>query len=122
MRHLLGVAFRVALAFGITVRITFRITVRVAQAVLVAVRIAQAVGEPLAVPVGGRPRRPLAQPLPLLQPLPLARRPHGGVGTGGGGTSGPNTAEMLGGSALIATAAWFGVRSLRRRAGRNAES
>ncbi|MEV0534484.1 hypothetical protein [Kitasatospora sp. NPDC050463] len=48
--------------------------------------------------------------------------PHGGVGTGGGGTSRPNGTEVLGGSALIATAAWFGVRSLRRRAGRNAES
>ncbi|MFD0276471.1 hypothetical protein ACFVHB_21555 [Kitasatospora sp. NPDC127111] len=48
--------------------------------------------------------------------------PHGGVGTGGGGTSGSNTAEVLGGSALIAGAAWFGIRSLRRRAGRNAQS
>ncbi|MFJ3792183.1 hypothetical protein [Kitasatospora sp. NPDC090091] len=56
---------------------------------------------------------------PSLSPKP---HPVGGVGTGGGGTSGPNTGEVLGGAALIATAGWFGVRSLRRRSGRNAES
>ncbi|MEU4114757.1 hypothetical protein AB0F71_09730 [Kitasatospora sp. NPDC028055] len=48
--------------------------------------------------------------------------PHGGVGTGGGGTSGPDTAEVLGGLALVLGAGGLGVRAMRRRSGRNAES
>ncbi|MFJ9692320.1 hypothetical protein [Kitasatospora sp. NPDC101183] len=48
--------------------------------------------------------------------------PHGGVGTGGGGTSGPDAAEVLGGGVLLAGAGALGVRALRRRNGRNAAS
>ncbi|WP_441246433.1 hypothetical protein [Kitasatospora sp. McL0602] len=48
--------------------------------------------------------------------------PHGGVGTGGGGSSGANTGEVIGGAALLTGAAGLGLRALRRRPGRNAES
>ncbi|MER7667610.1 hypothetical protein ABTY61_03980 [Kitasatospora sp. NPDC096128] len=48
--------------------------------------------------------------------------PHGGVGTGGGGTSGADTVEVLGGLALVLGAGGLGVRAMRRRSGRNAES
>ncbi|WP_457033184.1 hypothetical protein [Kitasatospora sp. P5_F3] len=49
--------------------------------------------------------------------------PHGGVNTGGGGTSqGLNAVEVGAGSVLLALAAGFGVRAVRRRAARNAAS
>ncbi|MFI9363332.1 hypothetical protein ACIG5E_20090 [Kitasatospora sp. NPDC053057] len=48
--------------------------------------------------------------------------PHGGVGTGGGGTSGADAAEVLGGVALVIGAGGLGLRAMRRRPGRNAES
>ncbi|MET8629670.1 hypothetical protein ABZW30_39095 [Kitasatospora sp. NPDC004669] len=53
---------------------------------------------------------------------PTRHEPHGGVGTGGGGTSGANAAEVIGGVALVAGAGGLTVRAMRRRPGRNAES
>ncbi|MFJ8044113.1 hypothetical protein ACIRBX_26785 [Kitasatospora sp. NPDC096147] len=48
--------------------------------------------------------------------------PVGGVDAGGGGSwSGPNAAEIAGGSALLIGAAAVSVRHLRRRAARHAE-
>ncbi|BFV61026.1 hypothetical protein KCMC57_up61300 [Kitasatospora sp. CMC57] len=49
--------------------------------------------------------------------------PHGGLNTGGGGTSqGLNPLEVGAGSALLVLAAGLGVRAVRRRATRNAAS
>ncbi|RKT19584.1 hypothetical protein BX285_4053 [Streptomyces sp. 1114.5] len=48
--------------------------------------------------------------------------PHGGVGTGGGGTSGPDAAQVVGGLALVVGAGGIAIRAMRRRPGRNAES
>ncbi|MER7844911.1 hypothetical protein ABTZ03_13330 [Kitasatospora sp. NPDC096077] len=51
--------------------------------------------------------------------------PHGGVGTGGGGTSGGSgtaAVEVIGGLALVVGAGGLGIRAMRRRPGRNAES
>ncbi|CAM5512132.1 hypothetical protein BOQ63_037415 [Streptomyces viridifaciens] len=61
-------------------------------------------------------------PLPAHLPGGPHGGPHGGVGTGGGGTSGPDAAEVLGGSALLAGAAGLWIRATRRRSGRNATS
>ncbi|MGW2251093.1 hypothetical protein ACWCXH_12925 [Kitasatospora sp. NPDC001660] len=48
--------------------------------------------------------------------------PHGGVNTGGGGTSGADTAEVIGGVALLVGAGGITIRAMRRRPGTNAES
>ncbi|MGW3042144.1 hypothetical protein ACWC9T_19385 [Kitasatospora sp. NPDC001159] len=53
---------------------------------------------------------------------PTRHEPHGGVGTGGGGTSGANAAEVIGGGALVVGAGGLTIRAMRRRPGRDAES
>lgn len=65
------------------------------------------------------PKGDLPLGLPSGSPKP---GPVGGVGTGGGGTSGPDTAEVLGGAVLLTAAAAFGVRLLRRRSSAGGES
>ncbi|MER5640468.1 hypothetical protein ABT095_26405 [Kitasatospora sp. NPDC002227] len=78
-------------------------------------------GHPPTPPVSPSPSvTSSAGPAPGGSSSPVA--PQGPVSTGGGGTSGPDSGELLGGAALLAGAAGLGLRALRRRSGRNAES
>ncbi|MGW6919458.1 hypothetical protein ACWGB8_37435 [Kitasatospora sp. NPDC054939] len=77
---------------------------------------------PTATPTAtSSPSFPIGIPSPSASPSHHGY-PVGGVDTGGGGTSGPDTAEVIGGATLLAAAAAFGVRTLRRRAARDGES